>query len=78
MQVNLELVGPNCKVMRLTHDNGRIIAEILVHGPLEAVIENCNSNTKIQNGRPNIYRGEAYGLAGYQLLDIEREEIIEK
>ena len=66
------------KIARIKHENGRIIAEFLVHGPLSSVIENCNSNVPITKGYPNIFRGELFGLAGYEILDTENECIIEK
>ena len=31
-----------------------------------------------QRGRPNVYRGEVFGLAGYEYLNIESEKIEEK
>lgn len=73
----LEL-SPSGKIARITAANGRIIAEVLVHGPLNKVVENCANNVPIVNGRPNIYRGELWGLASYELLDLEEEAIKEK
>lgn len=66
------------KIVRITSDNGRIILEALVHGPLKKVAENCTSNNSIVPGRANMFRGELYGLAGYELLDTENERVIEK
>jgi hypothetical protein len=77
MTTNLEL-SESGKILYLTHPNGRKIAEILVHGPLASVLENCNQEKPLLKGRPNIYRGELFGLAGYELLDVENERIIEK
>jgi hypothetical protein len=66
------------KIATLKHENGRIIAQFLYHGPLDAVVLNCVRQQPIINGRPNIFRGELYQLAGYELLDVEKERVVEK
>ena len=66
------------KIAQLFHTNGRLIAEILVHGPLRKVAKNCEESRPILAGRPNVYRGELFGLAGYEFLDISTETIKEK
>lgn len=66
------------RIIRFTHENGRIIAEIYVHGPFKNVLENCDQNLRITNGRANIFRGELFGLAGYEILDLENERITER
>ena len=77
MQVNME-ISPSGRLLRLTHSNGRIIAEILIHGPLRQIVDNCESDMPIVRGRPNIFRGELFGLAGYEILDTASECIKEK
>lgn len=64
--------------MRILHENGRILAEILVHGPLHKVAQNCDEEKPIINGRANIYRGECWGLAGYEYLNIDTECVEER
>lgn len=59
-------------------ENGRIIAQFLVHGLLKRVAENCLSDLAIQNGRPNIFRGELFQLAAYEYLNVEDERIEER
>jgi hypothetical protein len=76
MRVNIEFI--NKRVMRITHDNGRIIAELLVHGALSRVMDNCDTEAPIVKGTASIFRGELFQLAGYELLDIENECIREK
>ena len=66
------------KIATLKHENGRIIAQFLYHGPLNAVALNCVKQQPIINGRPNMFRGELYQLAGYELLDIENERVVER
>src|SRR5260221_14233507 len=66
-------ISESGRVMTITATNGRIIAEILVHGPLKQVIENCLNEASIQKGRANIFRGELWGLSGYEFLDVESE-----
>jgi hypothetical protein len=78
MKAELEFSESGRILRILCPDNNRIIAEILVHGPLRACAKNAAGNVPIQKGRPNIYRGELYGLTGYEILDKELENIIEK
>lgn len=66
------------RLLRIKHANGRIIAEILVHGHLWKVLENVDNGMPIQAGRANIFRGELYQLAGYEVLDVDAEVITEK
>ena len=66
------------KIAQIFHTNGRLIAELLVHGPLLKVALNAAALRPILTGRPNVYRGEVFGLAGYEYLNIESEKIEEK
>ena len=66
------------KIAQIFHSNGRLIAEILIHGPLLKVAQNCHDSRPILTGRPNIFRAEAFGLAGYEFLDTDNEAITEK
>jgi hypothetical protein len=66
------------KIAQIFHTNGRLIAELLIHGPLRATARNCHESRPILTGRPNVYRGEVFGLAGYEYLNIESERIEEK
>lgn len=75
LRVNGEVYS---KIATLKHENGRIIAQFLYHGPLDAVVLNCVRQQPIINGRPNMFRGELYQLAGYELLDVENERVVEK
>ena len=77
MQVTLALTNSG-RILTLTAINGRIIAEILVHGSLSDVLSNCLTEKPITKGRANIFRGELFQLAGYEVLDTENERIIEK
>lgn len=81
MQANCTIeinIAPDGKVCRIIHENGRIIAEFIVHGPLDRVIQNCNEMAPILNGRPNVFRGELYGLAGYEYLNVEEGRVEER
>lgn len=75
MTVDIELQG---KILFITAENKRTIAEVLVHGPLESCMNNAARNVPIERGRANIFRGELFGLAGYEYLNIEEERIEEK
>ena len=66
------------KILRLFHENGRLVAEILVHGPLNRVLQNCEDELPIISGRPNVFRGELFGLAGYEYLNCDTEVIEER
>ena len=66
------------KIAQLFHTNGRLIAEILIHGPLLKVAINCHESRPVLTGRPNVFRAECYGLAGYEYLNIDDEVIEEK
>jgi hypothetical protein len=52
--------------------------EALVHGPLLKVSQNCDEEAPILRGRPNVFRAEVFGLAGYEFLDVDSERIEEK
>jgi hypothetical protein len=41
-------------------------------------VQNCEANTPITKGRPNVFRGELFGLAGYEYLNVAQEKIEEK
>ena len=71
----LEIEG---KIGRLIHTNGRIIAEFLFHGPLEAIVGNCEGQRPVLSGRPNIFRGELFGLASDEYLNIAEQKIEER
>ena len=76
--VRLEL-SESGKLLRIVvPENGRLVAEILVHGPLSQALQNCLENAPVLKGRPNVFRGDLWGLAGYELLDTENEIIREK
>jgi len=66
------------RIAQLFHNNGRLIAEILIHGPLLRVAQNCHEEAPIIPGRPNVYRAECFGLAGYEYLNVTEESIQEK
>jgi hypothetical protein len=75
-EINISETG---RLLRIIHPgNGRIIAEILVHGHLKRVIAACDNSEPIQHGRANIFRGELFQLAGYEFLNTENESIEEK
>ncbi len=80
MQIpNLTLdISDSGKFAELRLNNGRIIAQFLVHGLLKRVSENCVSRNEILAGRPNIFRGELFQLASYEYLNREEEMIEEK
>lgn len=77
--INCKLViSESGKVMQLHHENGRLIAEVLIHGPLLETAQNCTDRKPLLKGRPNVYRAECFGLAGYEFLDMSNECIKEK
>ncbi len=80
MQINnLTLdISSSGRLAELRLNNGRIIAQFLVHGLLKRVSENCISANEILVGRPNIFRGELFQLASYEYLNREEERIEEK
>jgi hypothetical protein len=79
MQTTVTLkLSESGRILRLLAPNNRIIAEILVHGPLAKIVQNCVDNKPILRGRANVYRGELYGLTGYEILNIEQERIEER
>ena len=71
-------IEENSKVGRLIHANGRTVAEFLFHGPLEAIAINCDGQRPILPGRPNIFRGELFGLASYEYLNVAEQRIEER
>ena len=77
MKANLE-ISESGRVLRIFHENGRLISELLIHGPLSKVMKNCDEQRPILNGRPNVFRGECFGLAGYEFLNVSEERIEEK
>ena len=66
------------RLCRIFHENGRLIAEFLVHGPLAQVAQNCDNLVPIVQGRLNVFRAEVWRLAGYEYLDLEGERITER
>jgi hypothetical protein len=70
--------NPTGKIVQIFHENGRLIAQILVHGPLAEVAQNCAEYQPIIKGRPNVFRGELFGLAGYEFLNVLEERIEER
>lgn len=79
MTVNASLdLTPSGRILTIQGENGRVIAEILVHGPLGRVIENCKNDRPVERGYANIFRGELFGLAGYEFLNVEKERIEER
>lgn len=71
-------VSQTGKTVRIIHENGRVIAELLVHGCLARVAENCARNEPIIAGRSNLFRGELYQLAPYEILNFAEEFIVER
>jgi hypothetical protein len=71
-------ISDSGRIAQIFHTNGRLITELLVHGPLLHVAQNCEANIPITKGRPNVFRGELFGLAGYEYLNVEQEKIEEK
>lgn len=71
-------VSTSGRIARIVHENGRVVAEMLIHGPLAKVMEHCDGRAPILNGRANIFRGELWGLSGYEILNINEERIEEK
>lgn len=71
-------ISDSGRLAQLRLESGRIIAELIVHGLLKRVAENCIQSNDILAGRPNIFRGELYQLAGYEYLDKESESVLEK
>ena len=65
-------------ILRITHENGRLVGEILFHGPLDKVLLNCDQMRPQLTGRPNHYRAECFGLAGYETIDFESERVVDK
>lgn len=79
MTINSKLVfSDSGKLCKIFHTNGRLIAELLTHGPLQEAAENCNNLRPIIPGRPNVFRGEVFGLAGYEFLNVNEERIEER
>lgn len=72
------IISESGKLLTIKHSNGRIIAEILVHGHLKRVMQACENDEDILAGRANIFRGELHQLAGYEYLNKEEECIEEK
>lgn len=66
------------KICKILADNGRIIAELLCHGPMVKCAINADRNNEVISGRANIYRGEVHGLTAYEFLDVENETIEER
>ena len=56
----------------------RIIAELLIHGNLIAATNNAVLNNPIKAGYANVFRGEVFQLASYEILDKQDELIREK
>lgn len=71
-------ISDSGKIVKIFHENGRLIAEVLVKGPLLQAALNCHDNVPIVTGRPNVYRAECFGLAGWEYLNCETEQIEEK
>lgn len=71
-------ISDSGKFAEIRLESGRIIAQFLVHGLLKRVAENCRFENEILPGRPNIFRGELFQLAGYEFLNRENETIEEK
>lgn len=71
-------ISDSGKFAEIRLENGRIIAQFLIHGLLKRVAENCMNGTEIISGRPNIFRGELYQLAPYEYLNDRDEQIEEK
>ena len=71
-------ISESGKTAELRLENGRIIAQFLIHGLFKKVSENCINGSGIITGRPNIFRGELFQLASYEYLNIEEEKIEEK
>lgn len=79
MEINCKMsFSESGKIVRIVAENGRIILEALVHGSLERCALNADNDIPISRGTANIFRGELYALAGYEILDIANERIIEK
>jgi hypothetical protein len=72
------VISETGKIAQIFHENGRLVAEILVHGPLLKTALACHKELPIVIGRPNVFRGELYGLAGWEYLNVEEERIEEK
>lgn len=66
------------KICRILSSNGRIIAEMYVHGPLVVCALNAMNNKEIVKGRPNIYRGELDFLDKNEFLNTRNECIEER
>ena len=66
------------KILQLLAPNGRTILEILIHGDILGPINSAINNLPIVKGRSNIFRGECFQLANWELLDLENERVIEK
>ena len=76
---NVELIfSDSGKICTIKADNDRLIAQLLVHGPLIKCAMNAEKNQPIVAGRANIYRGELHGLTAYEFLNIEDESIEER
>ena len=75
MTVEIKVEG---KVLFITAPNGRTIAEILFHGPFESCMINAANNLPIKKGTANIFRGELYGLTGYEYLNVKEGRVEEK
>ena len=71
-------VSDSGRILTILHKNGRLIAEVLVHGHFKRVLEACENDEEIFRGRANIFRGELFQLAGYEFLNKQDETIQEK
>ena len=79
MTLNVVLeISKSGKIAKIYALNGRIIAEILVEGPLLDCAENAQSNIPIIKGLANIYRGELIPIDRNEYLDSRAERIVAK
>lgn len=68
-------ISESGEIAIITAGNGRVIAELLVYGPLKQAAQNASNNTPPERGRVNIFRGDMNQLEKDEFLDIEAELI---
>ena len=78
IKCKLEQVGKSGRMYQITHENGRIIAQFIVHGPFQTVLDNCVSKEPMARGKANIFRGELFGLSSWEFIDTEKGCVYEK
>ena len=73
------------KILWVKLSGNIVVAELMIHGPLDKVLRAAarsrpNHTETEHNGQPlpKVFRGELFGLAGYEYLNKTEERIEEK